>query len=95
MFWFLYENSCKDMSLGRFIKNYKRTPLLGKVSAACFLHLGKGAGFQGWLPMNPGGLHLQIPASGTSTGRAAPFCKNEKICCSTEVYRTERWTSMK
>ena len=73
MFWFLYENSCKDMSLGRFIKNYKHTPLLWKVSAACFLRLGKGVAFQGWLPMNPGSLHLQIPASGTGTVRTAPI----------------------
>lgn len=61
------------MSLGRFIKNYKHTPLLCKVPAACFLHLGKGAAFQGWLPMNLGGLHLQIPAPGTSTVRTAPI----------------------
>lgn len=73
MFWFLYENSCKDMSLRRFIKNYKHSPLLWKVFVACFLHLGKGAAFQGWLPMNPGSLHLRIPASGTGIGRAAPI----------------------
>lgn len=89
--WLLCENSYKNMSLSRFIRNYKHSPLLWKVPAACFLHSGKGTALSGGCPWISEACTCRFQPQaqpGTVSGK-------EKLCCFPEMFRTEKRTSMR